>query len=146
MALYTQGVPLLLAHTSKKTKSCINLCSSLLFGPLFTCTNSLTVAFTVQVETTDDTTYFEGLFVQARKFQSDSYDTGTFDVIGDSQLQVLTCGNDTADVRLLHASCFIISNIHVNINKTKVIFGTRRHHCEHVIWGKENGVGDGSIG
>jgi len=105
------------------------------------------VAFTVQVETTDNATYFQGLFVQARTFQSGSYDTGTFDVIGDSQLQLLTCGNDTADVRLLHASCFIISNI--NINKAKVIFGTRRqrrHYCEHVIWGKENGVGDGTIG
>ena len=60
----------------------------------------LSVAFTVQVKSTDRDTFFQGLFVQARTLQSDSYDTGTFDVLGDSQLQVVTCGSDTTNVSL----------------------------------------------
>ena len=57
------------------------------------------VGFTVQVESKNRSTYFEGLFVQARTVETNSYDTGSFDVLGDSQLQVLTCGNTTTNVR-----------------------------------------------
>jgi len=52
----------------------------------------------VQVESKTDATYFDGLFVQARTVASNSYDTGSFDVLGDTQLQVVTCGNTTTDV------------------------------------------------
>jgi len=62
--------------------------------------------FTVQVASVDEVTYFEGIFVQARTMQSGSYDTGTFDVLGDSQLLVLTCGNTTSDVRQSRLSLF----------------------------------------
>lgn len=48
---------------------------------------------TVQVESKNRSTHFEGLFVQARTVETNSYDTGSFDALGDSQLQVLTCGN-----------------------------------------------------
>lgn len=51
----------------------------------------------MQVESKNQSTYFEGLFVQARTVQSNSFDTGSFDVLGDSELQVLTCGNITTN-------------------------------------------------
>jgi len=57
-------------------------------------------AFAVLVESNDRAKYFQGLFVQARALQSESYNTGTFDVIGDSQLEVLTCGTRTVNVSI----------------------------------------------
>jgi len=66
--------------------------------------------FTVQVKSINEATFFEGLFLQARTVHSDSYDTGTFDVMGDSELEVLNCGNSTTDVSLSR-QCFIILNI-----------------------------------
>jgi len=61
------------------------------------------------VETTDKVTFFKGLFVQARTVQSGSYNTGSFDVLRDSQLQVLTCGNSTDDVG--SSRVFVLSGI-----------------------------------
>ena len=69
--------------------------------------NSSMVWFTVQVESRDKSTYFEGLFVQARTVQSNSYETGSFDVLGDSHLQLLTCGNTTTNVSPSHARASI---------------------------------------
>lgn len=48
---------------------------------------------TVQVDSKHQSMYFEGLFVQARTVLSNRYDTGSFDVLGDSELEILTCGN-----------------------------------------------------
>ena len=56
------------------------------------------VGFAVQVASINQATYFEGLFVQARTAQSHSYDTGMFDVMGDSELQIHTCGSNTTSV------------------------------------------------